>query len=588
MPKRTISIFVLIAAILAVVSCRKDPLAEDGFGGIILSLNSKHALRMETKGTLLDGSLFNNVLVILTDDSGIIVGKVYRDHTGDPKDEDLIEFRALLPGNYHAYAYANIDAEQWQNGSALISSQEYTAPTSTSFSDYLNRELLALTQAGTDTPTSPSEAMLLTGKVDISVGLSVAERTIDLLRPVVRFKVTIHNNTPFPVTVNSLNFSNFNPDKAYLLDHRDASGVPTVPDGVTYRELPAFVPSSSSTVAAGREEIVYSTYLYENAAPDAYKLFTSVSLDRSSEDLEELFIPGFGVIDYNALNSLEENESLNVLVINPRSAVRSGRLYYGIGDSGLAWESCGYANFSDMMARAKAIYNQVDNHFEYKNYSYNGWQNNKSGYAGWTGNSGDNPVPTANGKYYYDYTNARGSYFKTITKYKDGDNIRYRIDGLAECPIQSGDSSIDGLQLDYGLKPGAANRYPTGLDVKDLVRFKLHDNVYLASNNAYYATTDEEAKECKLEFLDYNSGDEGSKSNYQFVLIGQQKITGHPLKRILKENNKEVPLTYMARNEEINVIINVFYSNQQGTLKFEVDNSHWTEDDATISLHTFN
>lgn len=592
--KRAINILLLFAAILAAFSCEREPLPQDGLGGIVLSLNSHHALRLETKGTaedLLDGSLFNNVLVILTDDAGKIVGKAYRDHSADPKDKDVIEFRALLPGNYHAYAYANIDATQWQDSGALISSQEQNASNGASFSAFQERELLALTPSGTNAPVNPSGSMLLTGKLDIAVGLSVVTGVLDLLRPVVRFKVTVNNNTPFPLTVNSLSFSKFNPDKAYLLDHRNASGIPEIPAGVTYRDLPAFNPSSpSATVAEETEGTVYTTYLYENAAP-TYQIFTALTLNRSSESLDDLSIPGFGVIDYNTLDGMEEDESLDVLIINPRSKPRSGRLYYGIGTANkLAWESCGYSQFSDMLARARAIYDENPS-FEYSGFKHNGWRSNQSGYAGWTGNIND-AAQTSNSqgnKYVFDYTGARSSYFKTITKYRDGDNIRYRIDGLAECPIQSGDTSIDGLQLDHGLKPSSADRYPNGLDAKDLVRFKLHDDIYLSSNSAFNATSADEAKECKLEFLDYyTSGDEGSKSNYQFVLIGQQKITGHPLKRILRENNKEVPLTYMARNEEINVIINVFYSNQEGSLEFVVDNSHWTAENATVSEHTFN
>ena len=60
------------------------------------------------------------------------------------------------------------------------------------------------------------------------------------------------------------------------------------------------------------------------------------------------------------------------------------------------------------------------------------------------------------------------------------------------------------------------------------------------------------------------------------------------LKRLLKENNKEVPLTYMARNEEINVVINVYYADQSGEITFTVDNTHWTDAGATTSTHTFN
>ena len=87
MARRTITISLLCLAIFAVFSCREEPLPGNGMGGIVLSLNSSHALRLETKSTadeLQNGSLFNNVLVILTDDVGTVVGKVYRDHTGDP------------------------------------------------------------------------------------------------------------------------------------------------------------------------------------------------------------------------------------------------------------------------------------------------------------------------------------------------------------------------------------------------------------------------------------------------------------------------------------------------------------------------
>lgn len=586
MTRRTISILLVFAAILAAVSCRREPLSQDdGMGGIVLRLHSYNALRMETKGVaedLLDGSRFKNVLVILTDDAGKIVGKTYSDHTAEPKVEDVIEFRALLPGNYHAYAYANIDASQWQDSGALIAGQEKESTTGSSFSSFIDRQLLSLTSAGTDVPVNPSVAMLLTGKLDISVGLSVVSGVLELLRPVVRFKVTVNNNTPFPVTVNSLSFSKFNPDKAYLLSHGSSSGIPAVPDGVTYRKLPAFNPSSpSATVAAESEGTVYTTYLYENAAPDTYKVFTSLTLDRSSE-LENLLIPGFGVIDYNTLNNMEEDESLDVLVINPRSAVRSGRLYYGIGTANkLAWESCGYANFSDMVARARAIFNE-DNNYLYSGFNYSGHQNNRSGYVGWTGNTGETP-PTDSGDYYFNYTDARNSYFKTITKYKSGNDYYYKIDGLAECPIQSGDTSIDDVVIEQGTKAGDSSRYPNDINNADLVRFKNTNGDYLKSDNAWDGDAST-AMECKLYF---NSGGP-NHSDYQFVLFGQQKAIGHPLKRILKENNKEVPLTYMARNEEINVIINVFYSNLEGELVFEVDNSHWTDENATTSTHTFN
>ena len=44
----------------------------------------------------------------------------------------------------------------------------------------------------------------------------------------------------------------------------------------------------------------------------------------------------------------------------------------------------------------------------------------------------------------------------------------------------------------------------------------------------------------------------------------------------------------MSRNEEINVIINVYYADESGSLVFRVDNSSWTGAGTTTSSHTFN
>ena len=58
------------------------------------------------------------------------------------------------------------------------------------------------------------------------------------------------------------------------------------------------------------------------------------------------------------------------------------------------------------------------------------------------------------------------------------------------------------------------------------------------------------------------------------------------MKRILKDSHKEVPLTYMSRNEDIKLVISVYYAEQEGVLDFDVDNSDWTT--PTESSHSFN
>lgn len=122
---------------------------------------------------------------------------------------------------------------------------------------------------------------------------------------------------------------------------------------------------------------------------------------------------------------------------------------------------------------------------------------------------------------------------------------------------------------------------------KPFVRFtkggkNLKSDFAYVSN--YNNQSESAAKVSKLVWETKNDHD------YQFILFGYYKPddSRSPLKRILKENNKEVPLTYMARNEDINIVINVFYADQEGFINFLVDNTTWDDEHSTTSDHTFN
>lgn len=551
-----------------------------GYGALELRLDSGSAVRLETKSfsdDLLDGLRFQNVLVILTDNSGNVVGNVYKTYPyvpgvddiqdaegSDPVTKDVIHFEHLLPGNYNVYAYANIDATTWQS-SELISAQEKTA-TSGSFTSYLDRELAGLTTAGTDTPDSPATSMLLTGKKTIPVGLSVANDTLELSRPVVRFSVTVRNHTSFPVTVDGLSFSHFNPDKAYLIDH-SSSGVPVAPDGVTYRALPSYpiLSGSPSTVAAESEDMVYQTLLYENASPNAYKIFSTLTLDRSSEGLSDLTISmgerPFGVIDYTTLSEMDEGESVDVLVFVPQVNKRYGRLYaYTSSENRIAWESAGYDNYNGYLARAMAIYNQETSY----DYGATGYTSS-NGYSHWYGLAAD----PANNTSVFDYSGALATHFRPLTKQSDG---LFSISGLGLGNPVSG-SSIDNLEIIKGNRNNNS-KIASGTD-NYLVKFRDPETRKLLT---------EKTNDTQI-WLAYDTASDNQ--DRQFILFGKYQAGGK-LKRILSENNKEVPLTYMSRNEDVNVVINVYYADQEGSIDFVVDNSTWTNAAATTSSHTFN
>ena len=577
MMRKVLSI-ILLLGVLTAWSCHKEvePVgAALGSGSIELRLNSEKAITFQTKATdLEEGLKFNNVLVVLVNNGGNVVAKEYKDEVS-PVTDDVISFGSLLPGTYHVYAYANIDATAWQSGS--ISSQEQGLAIGASFSSFVDRELATLT--GTDVPSDPSTSMLLTGHKEIPVGLTRVSETLNLLRPVVRFKVTVRNHTQFPVSVNDLRFGRFNPDKSYLLDHFDESGVPSVPADVSYRAMPSFDTSvgDDNSVAPEAEEVIYQRLMYENAYSGVYKIFATLELDRTSESLANLVLRlgdrPFGPIDYETLSSMDEGEQVDVLVTNPQTSARSGRILCNISsDNNMVWESAGYANYNLFYSRALAIWNE-DSDYDYSTYySYT----NANGYSGWDGlNASDGSQAT-----HFNYTGARSRYFHTLTK----SNGTYSITGLALQKNNSNDNGkclteFSGFEIEKGVSYyNKAWKNPEDM-TNYLVRFKKNTNQYIQCDAIWSETKPDKKTNLKLFADNQANGDR------QFALFGKY-MSGGKMKRILKENNKEVPLTYMARNEEINVVLNVYYSDQTGELDFVVDNSTWST--ATTSTHTFN
>ena len=576
---RKVLSIILLLGVLTAWSCHKEvePVgAALGSGSIELRLNSEKAITFQTKATdLEEGLKFNNVLVVLVNNGGKVVAKEYKDEVS-PVTDDVISFGSLLPGTYHVYAYANIDATAWQSGS--ISSQEQGLAIGASFSSFVDRELATLT--GTDVPSDPSTSMLLTGHKEIPVGLTRVSETLNLLRPVVRFKVTVRNHTQFPVSVNDLRFGRFNPDKSYLLDHFDESGVPSVPADVSYRAMPSFDTSvgDDNSVAPEAEEVIYQRLMYENAYSGVYKIFATLELDRTSESLANLVLSlgdrPFGPIDYETLSSMDEGEQVDVLVTNPQTSARTGRILCNISsDNNMVWESAGYANYNLFYSRALAIWNE-DSDYDYSTYySYT----NANGYSGWDGlNASDGSQAT-----HFNYTGARSRYFHTLTK----SNGTYSITGLALQKNNSNDNGkclteFSGFEIEKGVSYKKNNSWKNPEDMTNyLVRFKKNTNQYIQCDAIWSETKPDKKTNLKLFANNQANGDR------QFALFGKY-MSGGKMKRILKDNNKEVPLSYMARNEEINVVLNVYYSDQTGELNFVVDNSTWST--ATTSTHTFN
>ena len=589
-------ILALIVLLSAAFACRKEQEPVDGIAGecsAVFRLSSRDAISLQTKtdaDDLLDGLRFKNVLVILVDHSNNVVGNVYKKYPYDPDasgndpnqeevtgtslTDDVIHFEHLNPGNYTAYAYANIDAEAWQkSGEEISASGQEKEMVSGDFSAFLERELKA------DNPVKPADAgesaMLLTGQTEVLVGLSVETHTIYLKRPVVRLRVYINNTTPYPVRLDDLQFSEFNADRAYLIGRSDENGVPSVPSGVTYGPLPAYPILSSSLEtapefgASGYEEeyLVYETLLYENAYPDSYKVFATLTLDPTGSKEQQMSLQTkFDLVTYATLSAMDDGEDMFVLVMNPQINVRSGRIFTHISENNyMAWESAGYTNYNDYFNRAKAIYDEESSYDYSSRYSYS----KANGYSGWSGLTAVAAKQDAT----FSYTGVKNTYFHRISK----SGGLFTIEGLALQPnnangVCSG-TSITGITVEDGAV--VKDKNPADFAGK-LVRFKIGSNSYVQADARWDSNPQ---KESNLKLPSNNA----TRQDAKFALFGYR--FGAPLRRILKENHKEVPLTYMTRNEDIKLVINVFYADQEATLNFDVDNSTWAT--PSESSHTF-
>lgn len=588
-------ILVLTLFLSAALACRKEQEPVDGIAGecsAVFRLSSRDAISLQTKteaDDLLEGLRFTNVLVILVDHSNNVVGNVYKEYPYDPAasgndpnqeevtgsslTDDVIHFEHLNPGNYTAYAYANIDAEAWQkSGEEISATGKEKDLVSGDFSAFLERELKS---ANPVTPTDASEsAMLLTGQAEIAVGLSMEPHTVYLKRPVVRLRVYINNTTPYPVRLDDLQFSEFNADRAYIIGRSDENGVPSVPSGVTYGPLPAYPTASPVTApqsgAPGylEEYPVYETLLYENACPDPYKVFATLTLDPTGLKEQQMSLQTkFDLVTYATLSAMDDGDDMLVLVMNPQINVRSGRLFTHISDDNyMAWESAGYTNYNDFFNRAKAIYDEESSYDYSSRYSYS----KANGYSGWSGLRADAAKQDAT----FSYSGVKSTYFHRISK----SGGLFTIEGLALQPnnangVCSG-TSITGITVENGAVVNEKN--PADFAGK-LVRFKIGSNSYVQADARWDSNPQ---KESNLKLPSNNA----TRQDAQFALFGYR--FGAPLKRILKEGHKEVPLTYMTRNEDIKLVINVFYADQEATLNFDVDNSTWAT--PSESSHTFN
>ena len=247
-------------ALLTAFGCTHSESIYSGQGALTVTLNAGAMTRATVPG---DGDIYmgggmEDVTLVLVNSMGN-VSEIQRITalTGEEQKVKDVTFTNLDVGNYMLYAYANTDR-------ALLSEARTMLSTLKS-GDNFNSNTLFTTLSSRTTPViDDSHPLLLTAAKAVSIGVENSSTTIDMLRPVVLFEVSLYNHSDFPMQIEDVSFSNFNPSTSYILP-KDG----TIPTSVTYRSLPlydTYTGGTDITVAASTEQCIYKTPLFENRA----------------------------------------------------------------------------------------------------------------------------------------------------------------------------------------------------------------------------------------------------------------------------------------------------------------------------------
>ena len=550
----------LLAALLSAVACRRLPGVGDekGYGTLALQIGpGVEAAWTKADPDAKDGDVFHNILVIVADKDGTVVDKVYKAYpcTGgdvpanqEPKDvestdSDWIYFVNLKVGYYHVYAYANIDEPDWQiDGEsiediekALVSSKE-----SSTNPGHLNPDRQFTTLTGTDAPALPDHCMLLTGHDELYVGVDPYIGRIDLYRPVVKFEVVLNNHTPFHLQLTDLHFNKFNASSSYLIGRKNDDGSPAIPDGATYRDLPAF--TGPANIPSREKATVYSQLLYENHIGQDYRMFATVQFANASGEIindesdhplvdskdntkplsKTLTSASVRHVPYEDIRDMQDGDSMNVLMVTPNSN-NGGFLGYS---TFLGLNSATYNFEESFRSKAESILNDrtIAEHYQLR--------------------------LSKEGEHYRLYRGSK-NLFTLVTKNKKN-------------------AGLEGLFLKEGSIPTSTDYQIPQEFAGSLCRFTETSSD--TSWSLYYLS---------------NALALDSSANYGNRMWTFYEIhpTGTVLKLIDRESSRVSTLTQMVRGQKLTAVMNVYYESESGDFTFSLDNVYW--EDGHNPKHTF-
>ena len=505
--------------LLLALACNRESrpgIIQDWAGSLILNIGSS------TKaGTAADGDKMNNLHVWVTDKSDVVVR--YASWTGS--DNGLVTMDAthaaakvsisnINRGEYNIYIIANAPSS--------LSSLPAVGNT---IGDTFKKFVLNLPD-GSLKPDFGTGGMPLTliSSVSISPGKNVLNA--ELVRVCGRIRVSVRNHTSAKnIFLQSVKLGAHNPDRGYLF-HQNGHAVP---DGTTYRDFVSIDNGDGKTVTSyikpGTMETVIDQYIFETGLDAFANMSLSFSGGIFAQNIVSAVVQAAKMDVYSPGTEFAGFYKNNINRPNTYFIIRNSGANYFLRSNGSGMKQYYFNTVDELLAS-----NEVERYF---------WTFDVASYIGESSGDGASTVNSIKNVFEDKYVNISTTDYAPVTLSSTAQSLTIGTQPPGML-IRNGDYKI-------------YCSYTTGDDVKSKINTADQNLVY------WKMIPVTKTQEDVLTFIGAEKDFHKNVSSIDYI----------------DDFGVSVPLTDICRNEDVNIIINVFYNPEYASVYFEV--SAWEE-----------
>ena len=501
--------------LLLAFACKKEnspEVIQDGTGSLVLNIGSS------TKaGTAADGDKMINLHVWVTDKSDVVVR--YASWTGN--DTDLVTMDASLAAA--TVSISNINRGEYNIYIIANAPSSLSLPAVGVTLDDTFKKFVMTLPAGTKKPAFGDGGMPLTliSSVSISPGKNVLNA--ELVRVCGRIRVSVRNHTTSKnIFLQSVKLGALNPDRGYLFQQDGHA----VPDGNTYGEFVSIDNAKGTEVkdyiAPGTMETVIDQYIFETGLDAVANMSLSFSGGIFAQNTVSAVVQAAKMDVYSPGTEFAGFYEDNIASADYFIIRNSGANYF-LRSNGSGMKQFFFNTVDELLA-----YDGVERYF----WTFEGVSARTSGY----GPSTVEGIKSVSENKYINISKTDNA-LVTLSGTKQSLTIGTQVLGML---IRNGDYKI-------------YCSYTTGDDVKSKID-------YADQNLVYWKMIPVTKKQ--EDVLTFTGAEKDFHKNVSSI-------------DYIDDFGISVPLTDICRNEDVNVIINVFYNPEYASVYFEV--SGWTK-----------